>query len=133
MKKCKLLLVNLLALPLLAACTQTVFTPSHSYPGDPFGGNMTINFYLDYSHSDEPYYSMRWYMLKPLGECPAQAVLTDDDAADPLYGKFLGYSEYPTMMDEDGAANGAHLWDFAKDYKQSNILNLYGIWVSKEA
>lgn len=132
MKKNKLLLVGLLVLPILSACTQTVFKPTHSYPGDPFAGNMTVNFYYDYSHSDEPFYSMRWYMLKPLGECPKDAVLTASDAKDPLYGKFLGYSEYPTMIDEEGAEGGAKLWDFAEDYKQSNILNLYGIWVSEQ-
>ena len=143
MKK-KAFLISLLALPLLVACaSSTVFRPTHSYPGDPFkdetseggeggeGGdidqeeNMTVNFYLDYSHSDAPLYSMRWYMLKPLGECPAEAVLTDADAADPLYGHFLGYSEYSSSIDE------SKLWNFETDYKQSNVLNLYGIWVSK--
>lgn len=146
MKNTKLLLASLLALPLLVACSQSVYHPKHSYPGDPTkeeggsggeggeegGGdidegeeNMTVYFYLDYSHSDEPLYKMRWYMLKPLGTCPEQAVLTDADAADPLYGKFLGYSEYSSSIDE------SKLWNFETDYKQSNILNLYGIWVSK--
>ena len=143
MKK-KLFLISLLALPLLVACSSSsVFKPVHSYPGDPFkeetsegGGegegdidqeeNMTVNFYLDYSHSDEPIYSMRWFMLKPLGSCPEQAVLTDAKASDPLYGHFLGYSEYSSSIDE------SKLWNFETDYKQSNVLNLYGIWVSKQ-
>ena len=104
---------------------------------------MTVYFYLDYSHSEfpttdktddeyvqtnanEPVYVMKWYMLKPLGECPAKAMLTSANAADPLYTKFLGYSEYPSSVD------GSKLWDFKQDYKQFNILNLYGIWVSNE-
>lgn len=162
MKKNKVLIASLLVLPLLAACTQTVFVPKHSYPGDPIHGdageggeggegeggtdvseaNMTVNFYLDFSHSENtnkeysgltdknakdctPIYTMRWYMLKPLGKCPEAALLTDAKAADPLYGHFIGYSEYPSCMDE------SLLWNFETDYKQANILNLYGIWVSK--
>ena len=154
MKKNKLLLASLLVLPLLISCNQTIYKPTHSYPefdplnGDNAGGNsgssgesgdnqgddeenMTVYFYIDYSHSDEPLYKMRWTMLKPLGACPAQAQLDDSKATDPLYSKFLGYSEYPSLMDETGVGGGAKLWDFANDYKQSNILNLYGIWVSK--
>ena len=143
MKNAKLFVLGLMLAPLMLACSGTyVYTPKHSYPGDPINGdksqgggesggevimdefNMTVNFYLDYSHSDEPLYSMRWYMLVPLKECPAEAVLKDSDAADPLYSKFLGYSEYPSSIDED------KLWNFETDYKQSNVLNLYGIWVS---
>lgn len=127
MKKSKLL-ATLIAFPLLlVACSKSVYTPSYSYPGDPLKDgipNMTVNFYLDYSHSDEPLYSMRWYMLLPLGEIPQEAVLADKDAADPLYGVFLGYSEYSSSI-------GDNLWDFEKDVKQSNVLNLYGIWVSQ--
>ena len=160
MKKNKALLTSLLLLPLLAGCTTTIIKPKLSYPGDPLKEsenpnvdgdidrtefNMTVNFFLDYSHSDlhketetegqheldkqyEPIYTMRWYMLVPLGECPAEAILTDAKAADPLYPKFLGYSEYPTSLDD------SLLWNFETDYKQSNILSLYGIWTSgKEA
>ena len=163
MKKNKVLILSLLVLPLLAACSQSVFVPSFPYPGDPIHGdageggngggeggdvdvseaNMTVNFYLDFSHSEiankeyegltdknakdcEPIYTMRWYMLKPLGKCPEQAVLTDAKAADPLYGHFIGYSEYPSAMDE------SLLWNFETDYKQANVLNLYGIWVSQQ-
>ena len=155
MKKNKVLLMSLLLLPVLAGCNGETYEPKNPYPGDPFSQNkdadpdaeeeqefnMTVYFYLDYSHSEqpkeiktddeyvqandyEPVFIMKWYMLKPLGECPEKAQLTDADAADPLYGKFLGYSEYPSLMD------GSKLWDFAQDYKQSNILSLYGIWVS---
>ena len=154
MKKNKFLLAGLLVMPLLVACSETIFTPSRSYPSnDPLNPvpsgetsgqsgvpgededvdeeNMTVYFYIDYSHSDEPLYKMRWTMLKPLGTCPEQAKLDNSKAKDPLYTKFLGYSEYPSLMDESGVEGGAKLWDFANDYKQSNILNLYGIWVSE--
>ena len=158
MKKNKLFLMSLLLIPALAGCNGMVYEPKTPYPGDPFDQNkdadpespdmftefnMTVYFYLDYSHSEqpstdktddeyvqananEPVYVMKWYMLKPLGECPAQAQLTSANAADPLYTKFLGYSEYPSSVD------GTKLWDFKQDYKQFNILNLYGIWVSNE-
>lgn len=118
-----------LMLPLLAGCSITkVFKPKTPYPGeDPVvkEEDLTVNFYLDYSHSDEPLYSMRWYQLEPLGECPAEAVLTNADAPDELYPEFIGYSEYSSSLDED------HIWNFATDYKQGNILNLYGIWISR--
>ena len=127
MKK-KLLLLTLLV-PLFLSCSGSeTYKPRFPYPGeDPEikEEDMTINFYLDYSHSDEPIYTMRWYMLEPLGSCPAEAVLTDADAPDPLYPTFLGYSEFSSSIDED------HIWNFATDYKQSNVLNLYGIWVKK--
>lgn len=136
MKKSKLLLVSLLALPLLSACTETIIKPKRPYPGDPIEEktkyeeeqNMTVNFYLDFSHSEEPIYSMRWYMLKPLGEEPAEAAKALEENADKhdeLYPDFLGWSEYSSSLDE------SKLWNFETDYKQSNILNLYGIWVNK--
>ena len=140
MKKNKILLLGLLVLPLLASCTETVIKPRRSYPGDPIEDkeqfeefNMTVNFYLDYSHSEAPLYSMKWYMLKPLGECPAEATKAINDAVtngdiDPLYPEFLCWSEYSSSIDD------THKWNFETDYKQSNILSLYGIWTSgKEA
>ena len=126
MKK-KLFLLALL-LPFMAGCaTSSIYKPVFPYPGEdvePKEEDMTVNFYLDNTHTDTPIYSMRWYMLEPLGECPAEAVLTDADAADELYPHFIGYSEFSSSIDED------HIWNFATDYKQSNVLNLYGIWVS---
>ena len=150
MKNKKLFVLGLALLPLMIACaSEAIYNPSYDWPGDPINGekpgggggqgdsqgeggdteedeekNMTVYFYLDYSHSETPIYKMRWYMLRPLGECPNDAILTDADAADPLYSQFLGYSEYPSSIDD------AHIWNFETDYKQSNILNLYGIWVS---
>ena len=136
MKKSKLFLVSLLALPLLTSCTESIINLHRAYPGDPVEQkeqyeeekNMTVNFYLDYSHSEEPIYTMKWYMLKPLGEEPAgakKALEDNKDKHDELYPDFLGWSEYSSSLDE------SKLWNFATDYKQSNILNLYGIWVNK--
>ena len=158
MKKNKVLLMSLLLFPLLVGCSESIFTPKHTYPGDPLKSdpgvdpdngdvddsekNMLVYFYLDYSHSEapkevktdeeyvqanenEPIFVMSWYMLKPLGACPERAVLTNADAKDPLYTKFLGYSEYPSCIDE------SKIWNFETDYKQSNILNLYGVWVAE--
>ena len=136
MKKNRLLLLGLLVMPLLASCTETVINLKRPYPGDPIEHkqeyeeekNMTVNFYLDYSHSEEPIYTMKWYMLKPIGEEPAEAkkALQDHLAEhDELYPDFLGWSEYSSSLDE------SKLWNFETDYKQSNILSLYGIWVNK--
>ena len=139
MKK-KLLLLPLL-LPLLSGCSfSSVFVPRNPYPKAADGEDaeedaeeeeaeklpMMVYFYLDYSHSEESerIYSLSWYMLTPIGECPEEAKLTNADAPDPLYPKFLGYSQYPSCMDE------TLLWDFSTDIKQSNILNLYGVWVA---
>ena len=142
-----------LLFPLLAGCASS-FTyepripypeeddadqPSEDDPGEELP--MTVYFYLDYSHSDDPtndiknpdgsttvvpeyIYKLSWTMLKPLGSCPTEALLDDSKAADPLYPHFLGYSQYPTCIDT------SKLWDFETDYFQSNVLNLYGIWVA---
>lgn len=158
MKMNKLFLMSLLLIPALAGCNGESYYPKTDYPGDPFEAkkdddsgedgfdeepNMTVYFYLDFSHSEEPknydpnveyvqtnpnepVYVMKWHMLRPLGEMPEKAKLTAQNAADPLYTKFLGYSEYPSSID------GTKLWDFKQDYKQFNILNLYGIWVSND-
>ena len=146
MKKNKVLFIGLLMVPLLSACNMTIITPSRSFPGDIVENketfnetNMTVNFYVDYSRSDdsiEPIYSVRWYMLKPLSEeiknnayaaIEACKVSTDPmKKPDPLYPKFLGFSEYSSSLDD------SKLWKWETEYKQSNILKLYGIWVSEE-
>ena len=141
MKK-KLLVLPLLILPMLAAgCTSELYSPSARYPGipdypTPGGGggggedpdlpsekNMIVNFYLNYSNSDEVYYTMDWYSLVPLGEMPQEAAITDAQAPDPLYPHFIGYSQYPTAINE------SKLWNWAESTYSSNVLNLYGIWV----
>ena len=123
-------LLPLLALPLLmASCNSYLYTPSINYPGIPEQAeefNMVVKFYLNFSNSDTPIYTMDWYSLVPLKTCPEEAILTDAMAPDSLYPHFIGYSEYPSALDE------SLLWDFENDYKQSNILNLYGIWVSND-
>lgn len=86
----------------------------------------TFIFYLDYSHSDEPLLKMKWYLNVPLGECPTEAIITEDMASDPLYPHFLGYSRYSSANDE------SLLWDFSKDVSTSQTaIELYGIWVSE--
>lgn len=117
-------------LPLLAGCSLSkLYIPKTPYPGaDPEvieREPLLIEFYLDYNHSDEPIYTMDWYLLTPLGECPAEAVLTDANAADPLYPTFIGYSIYSSALDED------NIWNFETDYAQQGPLLLYGIWVAK--
>ena len=141
MKK-KLLLLPLI-LPFISGCSLSyTFNPRSPYPkaaeeeseGEEGGGEeeveklpMMVYFYLDYSHSEEgsEIYSMEWLMLTPLGECPSEAKITDSMRADDNYPHFIGYSEYSSCMDE------TLLWDFTTDYKQSNILKLYGVWVSQ--
>lgn len=136
MKKQFLLLTVLF--PLLASCGSSYnYTPRVPYPGgeeeeestnsnseEEEESNQTINFYIDYSHSDTPLFTKSWNQLKPLGSCPEEAKLSDTDAKDPLYPHFLGYSMYPTCLDT------SLLWDFETDFYQVNILNLYGIWVA---
>lgn len=85
----------------------------------------TYNFYIDYWHSDEPMYTMKWYQGRPLGECPKECMLTSSDATDPAFPVFLGWSIYSSAIDED------QLWDFKTSSKLNTIVNLYGIWVSK--
>ena len=118
MKKHKLLVLGaiLTSLLSLSACGPKEQKPKEQT-------NMIIRFYLDYSHSESAYYTMRWYREKPLGECPKEAI--PKEVPDPLYPIFLGYSEYSSAIDE------TLLWDFATDYKTTNTLLLYGIWVSE--
>lgn len=87
--------------------------------------NQTYNFYIDFSHTDEPFFVKQWYTGKPLGEIPAECVLTSEDAPDPAFPIFLGWSEYPSTMDE------TKMWDFENTAKVALTVSLYGIWVSE--
>lgn len=73
-------------------------------------------------------------MFVPLGACPEEIdtkeellALAESEgfAVDETFNKFLGFSQYPVCLDEEG------LWDFTKDTKQQAIINLYGVWVSE--
>ena len=133
MKKTCLLLIPLLLC--FSACKITPDNPSNASESSevesessssslPAHKLATFIFYLDYSHSEEEIYKMKWYIGVPLGECPEEALLTDEDASDTLFPHFLGYSRYSSSNDD------SLLWDFATDYAegQSAVL-LYGIWV----
>ena len=87
--------------------------------------NQVVSFYIDYWHSDEPFYQMEWYSNEPLGECPAPCKLTSSNATDPLFPVFLGWSQYSSSIDD------SHLWNFKEDAKGGVELNLYGIWVAE--
>ena len=84
------------------------------------------NFYLDYNNVDTPFYTLEWWPYRPLGECPKEAIPTAEDCFDELFPVFLGYSQYPSSIDD------SKLWNFATDYKVNRIVNLYGIWVAKD-
>ena len=140
MKKKLLVLPLILLTASMLGCKTQTYNPGVPYPGipdypSPGGGggggdeplpsefNMVVNFYLNYSNSITPIYTMDWYSLIPLETLPQGAALTDADAPDPYYPHFIGYSQYPTAIDE------SKLWNFAEDTYSSNELNLYGIWV----
>ena len=138
MKTSKILvLLPLVLTGLLAACGPTSTSsgaPSSSIGGGSAGGddwedepvlNQTYNFYIDFSHTDEPFYTMKWYSGKVLGECPAECVITSEDCPDEAFPTFLGWSEFPSTTDE------TKMWDFSKDAKVALTVNLYGIWVSE--
>ena len=131
MKKA-IVLPLLLLIPLLGGCRSGGDTPTPE-PEEidveiPEGTDLdqTVNFYIDYWHSSEPYYTMMWYNTYPLGRCPAECKLTREDATDPLFPVFLGWSRYPSSIDD------SHLWNFAKDSLIGSKLELYGIWVAEE-
>lgn len=151
MKKQYLLLIPAIALMALSACkfnkggknssdkqseSQTSQSEGSS-GGSSSGGNQssssdsslpadklaTFRFYLDYSHSDTPLYTMKWYINVPLGECPEEARITENMAPDPIYPHFLGYSRYSSSNDE------SLLWDFTTDVAPGQTaVELYGIW-----
>lgn len=93
---------------------------------DPDDRIQTYYFYIDYWHSEEPYFTLNWWQGLPLGQCPEECKLTSNDATDPLFPVFLGWSEYSSSIDD------SKLWNFASDAKFPLIVELYGIWVSNE-
>ena len=116
----------------LVACggKKKPVTPEPTVPVPPTGlaYNQTVYFFLDYSHSDseDPFYKMKWYSGYPLGSCPEECKLTNDNASDPLFPVFLGWSKFSSSLDD------SKLWDFAKDYQTGSVLKLYGIWVAND-
>lgn len=101
-----------------------------------------------------PIYSVVVPMMEPMGSCPseldADPGLTGETAranrqskiealaaaeaakheglsfeVDPTFPKFIGFSATGV------AAFESNLWDFSKDYIQSAVVNLYGVWVSE--
>ncbi len=88
--------------------------------------NQTYHFFIDYGHTDEDYYTLKWWQNTPLGSCPEECQLTSEDAMDPLFPVFLGWSLYPSSVDD------SNLWNFETDYRTAVTVNLYGIWVSAD-
>lgn len=90
--------------------------------------DQTYYFFLDYSHSDSdnPFKKVKWWRNVPLGSVPEGCALTSKNAADPLFPVFLGWSEYSSSIDD------SKLWDFSKDYKTTQVVFLYGIWVAND-
>ena len=130
MKKLILLLIPA-ALLALTGCKNTPDEPVEPEPEIPYVDldrkkDLTVNFFLDYSHSEEPFFVYEWYTLVPMGVCPEEARLTSEDASDPLFPVFVCWSEYSSSIDD------SHAWNFKTDSKTGKILNLYGIWTSAE-
>lgn len=101
--------------------------------------NTTIKFYFDNTQTtdalgnDCPIYQVKWFMMKPLGECPE--VVNSQEKVLSLGAKFgfapiqdftnfLGFSFYSTAL-----GDSAHMWNFKNDIKQQAVTCLYGIWV----
>lgn len=101
--------------------------------------NTTIKFYFDNTQTtdskgnDCPIYTMKWYMMKPLGSCPEEVDSAEEVLAlgakfgfEPVqdFVNFLGFSFYSTALGDP-----AHMWNFKSDIKQQAVTCLYGIWV----
>ena len=118
----------------------------------------TYNFYFSFTSATYfdsatqrnvkcPIYSVVVPMMEPMGAYPAaldvdatHATRQDKILAvaaekateygitfevDPTFPKFVGFSS------TGAAAFESNLWDFSKDYVQSAVVNLYGVWVSE--
>ena len=90
--------------------------------------NQTYYFHLDYSHSEnnDAVAKIQWWRGYPLGEVPEKCKLTSENASDPLFPVFLGWSEYSSSLDD------SLLWNFKTDFKQTQTVHLYGIWVAND-
>ena len=110
----------------------------------------TYNFYFSYSHStkynvltgkdeDCPIFSVKHSMLKPLGTIPTEV---DSEAkvkalglqkgftVDPHFTTFLGFSYHGVTVVLADENNNDKLWNFAEDYMQQAVVNLYAVWVN---
>lgn len=101
-------------------------TTSSTYYGPT---DLFVAFYLDYNVADfdHPYYSYKTNQGQLL--TPPPTTPTREDATDPTYPIFKGWSVH-TVIDDD-----ADLWDFSKDYVElgtRTYLYLYGIWEAEE-
>ena len=87
-----------------------------------------IRFYLDYSNSDinEPweYYKCESGELIPT----PKKTPTTEDAPDPAFPTFLGWS-YQPILDSDDPSLFVHFGEDKMPNQQ--YLSIYGIWVSK--
>jgi len=107
--------------------------------------NTTIKFYFDNTQTtdalgfDCPILTVKWFMMKPLGECPEEVNSVEKVLAlgakfgfAPIqdFTNFVGFSFYSTALGfnkYDGKAGS--MWDFKHDIKQQAVTCLYGIWV----
>lgn len=101
--------------------------------------NTTIKFYFDYNQTtdslgnDCPIYTLKWFMMKPLGQCP-EAIDSKDKvlALGAKFGfapiqdftNFLGFSFYSSCL-----GDAQHMWNYQSDIKQQAVTCLFGIWV----
>ena len=135
MKKLIYLLIVLSSLSLMSCNKKNPSTSSNTEESEeevsisiPEGAEktQTVTFYIDYWHSENSFFEMKWYPNVPMGECPEECRLTSEDATDPLFTTFLGWSQYSSAVDE------TNIWNFKKDSKLGNSLVLYGIWIGEE-
>ena len=132
MKKISLLFLPLCML-LLSGCQTGTDKPqssnddsdSISLPDEDTEKKQTYKFFLDYSHSDEVFYTMKWWNGYPLVTCPEPCQLTSEDAPDEAFPIFLGWSKNSISVDGEG------LWNFATDTSMNREVILYGIWASE--
>lgn len=118
---------KLLALPLLSLLFATT---GCNAPYDPEEErDFIIYFYLDYNHNDmeNPYYKCWWDFNKVFTKRDINLVDPVNDAADPYYPTFLGWS-LNSLVDEE-----QYLFDFntpiTEEEAVGGYIELYGIFV----